>query len=77
MSPQVVTVSELIEYLTDIADGHGDIPVIIYSPASGRGESVGRPIVLTAAPDGESDGFRAYTYPPQENAPQTKVALIN
>ena len=77
MPPQVVTANELIEYLTDIVDEHGDIPVIIYSVTSGEVESVGRPIVLAATPTGEADGFQTYTYPPQEDAPQTKAALIN
>lgn len=29
MTAQVVTVEELVDYLTDIADEHGNIPVII------------------------------------------------
>nr|DAV35123.1 MAG TPA: Homing endonuclease repeat [Caudoviricetes sp.] len=77
MSPQAVTANELIEYLTDIADEHGDIPVIVYSAVSGKVESVGRPIVLTVAPAGEADGFQTYSCTPQEDAPRTKAALIN
>ena len=77
MPPQVVTVNELIEYLADIADEHGDIPVIVRSEFSGEVESVGRPVVLTAAPAGEAGGFQTYACPPPEDAPQTKAALIN
>lgn len=77
MTPQVVTVKELIEYLTEIADEHGDIPAIINSYISGKIESVGRPVVRTAVPAGDADGFQAYSYTDQEAAPRTKVALIN
>jgi hypothetical protein len=77
MTAQIVTAEELIEYLTDIIDEHGNIPVIINSEASGMVESVGRPIVLPVVPAGESDGFQAYKYGRQEDAPQTKAALIN
>lgn len=77
MTAQVVTAEELIEYLTDIVDRHGDIPVIIDSATSGAVESVGRPIVLPVIPAGEVDGFQAYEYADQQDAPQTKAALIN
>lgn len=77
MAAQVVTAQELIEYLADIVDQHGDIPVIINSETSGAVESVGRPIVLPVVPAGEVDGFQAYEYGRQEDAPQTKAALIN
>lgn len=77
MTPQVVTVEELIEYLTDIADRHGDIPVIINSAASDAIESVGRPIVLPVIPAGEVDGFQAYSYADKEDTPRTEAALIN
>lgn len=77
MTAQVVTAEELIEYLTDIIDQHGDIPVIINSETSGAVESVGRPIVLPVIPTGEVDGFQAYEYGRQGDAPQTKAALIN
>lgn len=77
MTAQVVTAEELIEYLTDIVDQHGDIPVIINSETSGAVESVGRPIVLPVTPTGEVDGFQAYEYSRQEDAPHTKAALIN
>lgn len=77
MTPQVVTTKELIEYLGDIIDKHGDIPVVISSEASGAVESVGRPSVLAVVPAGEVDGFQAYSYASQEDAPQTKAALIN
>lgn len=77
MSPQVVTAKELIEYLADIVDKHGDVPVIINSETSGATESVGRPIVLPVVPAGEVDGFQAYEYGRPEDTPQTKAALIN
>lgn len=77
MTAQVVTTKELIEYLTDIVDEYGDIPVIINSETSGAVESVGRPIVLPVVPAGEVDGFQTYEYSRQEDAPQTKAALIN
>lgn len=77
MTAQVVTAEELIEYLTDIVDRYGDIPVIINSETSGTVESIGRPMVLPVTPAGEVDGFQAYEYGRLENAPQTKAALIN
>lgn len=77
MTAQVVTAEELIEYLTDIVDQHGDIPVIINSETSGAVESIGRPIVLPVIPTGEVDGFQAYEYCRQEDTPRTKAALIN
>lgn len=77
MTAQVVTAEEFIEYLTDVVDKHGNIPVIINSETSGVVESVGRPIVLPVIPAGEADGFQAYKYARQEDAPQTKAALIN
>lgn len=77
MNAQVVTAEELIEYLADIIDEHGDIPVIINSATSGAVESVGRPIVLPVIPAGQVDGFQAYKYGNQEDAPRTKAALIN
>lgn len=78
MTAQVVTAEELIEYLTDIVDEHGDIPVVINSEASGVVESVGRPIVTPVIPAGEVDGFQAYECGRrQEDTPRTKAALIN
>lgn len=77
MTAQVVTAEELIEYLTDIIDEHGDIPVIINSAASGAIESIGRPLVQSVIPAGELDGFQTYEYGRQEDAPHTKAALIN
>ena len=77
MAAQVVTAEELIEYLADIVDKHGDIPVIINSEPSGAIESVGRPTVLPVIPAGEVDGFQAYEYGCPEDTPQTKAALIN
>lgn len=77
MTAQVVTAEELIEYLTDIVNQHGDIPVVINSETSDAVESVGRPLVLPVAPAGELDGFQAYKYAGPEDAPHTKAALIN
>lgn len=77
MTAQVVTAEELIEYLTEIVDKHGDIPVIINSAFSGAIESIGRPMVQSVIPVKEVDGFQAYKYASQEDAPQTKAALIN
>lgn len=77
MTAQVVTAEELIEYLTDIVDKHGDIPVIIDSATSGAVESIGRPIVQSVIPVEEVDGFQAYKYARQEDTSQTKAALIN
>lgn len=77
MTAQVVTAEELIEYLTDIVDQHGDIPVIIHSATSDEVESVGRPLVLSAAPTGEADGFQTYAFAPQEDAAYPKAALIH
>lgn len=77
MTAQTVTAKELIEYLTDIINKHGDIPVIINSEASGAVESVGRPLVLPVVPAGEVDGFQAYSHAGPEDAPQIKAALIN
>lgn len=77
MTTQVVTAEELIEYLTDIVEAHGDIPVIINSGTSGSTESIGRPIVVPVTPAGELDGFQTYEYGRQEDAPRTRAALIN
>lgn len=77
MTARTVTVEELIGYLTDIASKYGDIPVIINSETSCAVESVGRPIVLPVVPAGEVDSFQAYSYADQEDAAQTKAALIN
>ena len=77
MTAQIVTAEELIGYLADIVDEHGNIPVIINSETSGAVESVGRPIVLPVIPAGEVDGFQAYEYGRPEDEPRTKAALIN
>lgn len=77
MTAQVVTAEELIEYLTDIVEAHGDIPVVIDSGSDGAVESVGRPAVVSVIPAGDVDGFQAYDYARRQDAPQTKAALIN
>lgn len=77
MTSQVVTAKELIEYLADIVDQHGDIPVVINSAASGAVESVGQPLILPVVPAGDADGFQAYKYADKDDTPQTKAALIN
>lgn len=76
MTAQVVTTKELIEYLTDIAERHGDIPVVIDRADHGAVESVGRPAVVSVIPAGVVDGFRAYDYARRQDA-QLKAALIN
>ena len=77
MTAQVVTAEELIEYLTDIVEAHGDIPVVIDSENGGTVESVGRPAVVAVTPAGDVDGFQAYDYARRQDTSQTKAALIN
>lgn len=81
MNAQVVTVEELIQYLTEIVEAYGDIPAVVVSRVDGLVESVGRPKVLSAPPACAVDGFQAYNYAagedaPYRDAPQTEVALI-
>lgn len=76
MTAQVVTAKELIGYLADIAAEHGDIPIVVHSTTSGEIESVGQPVVLPVTPAGEADGFQVYAYPPQEDAPKSKAAIL-
>lgn len=76
MAAQVVTVEELIGYLTEIADESGDIPVVTRNAASGEIESVGRPLVLPLIPTKEVDGFQAYSFTPQGDASNLKAAII-
>lgn len=76
MTAQVVTAKELTEYLADIIERHGDIPVVIDRPDHGAVESVGRPAVISVIPAGAVDGFRAYDYARRQDA-QIKAALIN
>lgn len=77
MAAQVVTAEELIEYLADIIEAHGDLPVVIDSENDGAVESVGRPAVVSVIPAGDANGFQAYDYARRQDAPQTKAALIN
>ena len=76
MTAQVVAAEELIEYLTDIIEKHGDIPVVIDRADHGAVESVGRPAVVSVTPAGDVDGFQAYDYARRQDA-QIKAALIN
>lgn len=76
MTAQVVTTKELIGYLADITERHGDIPVVIDRADHGAVESVGRPAVVSVIPAGAVDGFQAYDYARRQDA-QTKAALIN
>ena len=69
MTAQVVTAEELIEYLADIVETHGDIPVVIDSENDGA--------VVSVIPAGDVDGFQAYDYARRQDAPQAKAALIN
>lgn len=77
MTAQVVTAEELIEYLGDIVEAHGDIPVIISSGDGTKAESIGRPAVIRVAPAGDVGDFQAYDYARRQDAPQIKAALIN
>nr|DAM75875.1 MAG TPA: hypothetical protein [Caudoviricetes sp.] len=76
MAAQVVTARELIEYLTDIIEKHGDIPAVIDREEHGAVESVGRPAVVPVIPAGTVGGFQAYDYARRQDA-QIKAALIN
>lgn len=76
MTAQVVTAKELIEYLTDIIEKHGNIPVVIDRADHGAVESVGRPAVVSVIPAGAVDDFQAYDYARRQDV-QIKAALIN
>lgn len=76
MTARVVTAEELIEYLTDIIEKHGDIPVVIDRADHGAVESVGRPAVVSVIPAGAVDGFQAYDYARRQDT-RVKAALIN
>nr|DAT94023.1 MAG TPA: hypothetical protein [Caudoviricetes sp.] len=76
MTAQVITAKELIEYLADIVEKHGDIPVVIDRADHNAIESVGRPAVVSVIPAGAVDGFQAYDYARRQDA-QIKAALIN
>lgn len=77
MTTQIVSAEELIEYLADIVEAHGDIPVVIDSENASAVVSVGRPAVVSVTPAGDVDGFQAYDYAHRQDAPQIKAALIN
>lgn len=75
MTPQVATIEELIEYLTDMPAGDA-------SRVDGLVESVGRPKVPSPPPACPMDGFQAHEYAsrpdaPYAPAPQTEAALIH
>lgn len=76
MTAQVVTAKDLIGYLADIIERHGDVPVVIDRTDHGAVESVGRPAVVSVIPAGTVDGFQAYDYARRQDI-QTKAALIN
>lgn len=81
MTAQVVTIDELIEYLTEIVEAYGYIPAVVASKVDGLVESVGRPKVLSLPPAGAVDNFQAYALTPHKDAPyrdapKTAVALI-
>ena len=76
MTAQIVTAKELVEYLTDIIERHGDIPAVIDRADHNAVESVGRPAVVSVIPAGTIGGFQAYDYARRQDA-QTKAALIN
>lgn len=77
MSAQVVTAEELIEYLTNIIEAHGNIPIVIGSESDSAVESVGRPAIVSVVPTADEDGFQAYDYAHRQDASQIKAALIN
>ena len=77
MTAQVVTAKELIGYLADIVEAHGDIPVIINGGDGTKAESIGRPAVVRVAPAGDVGDFQAYDYARRQDAHQIKAALIN
>lgn len=76
MTARVITAEGLIEYLADIVDEGGNIPVITGSCTAGVFESVGPPSVLSATPTKEVGGFQAYEYASPEDARRTKAASI-
>lgn len=76
MTARIVTAKELIEYLADIVERHGDIPVIVDRPDRGAAESVGRPAVVSVIPAGAVEGFQAYDYARRQDS-RTKAALIS
>nr|DAE80491.1 MAG TPA: hypothetical protein [Caudoviricetes sp.] len=76
MTARVVTAKELIGYLTDITEKHGDVPVVIDRADHGAVESVGRPAVVSLIPAGCAAGFQAYDYARRQDV-QIKAALIN
>lgn len=77
ISNQIVTIEELIEYLGEIVEGYGDIPAVVDSASDKAVESVGRPLVVSVVPAGDVNGYQAYDYARDQDAPQTKVARIN
>lgn len=76
MTARIVTAKKLIEYLTDIVERYGDIPVVIDRADHDAVESAGRPTVISVIPAGTVDGFQAYDYACRKDA-RTKAALIN
>lgn len=81
MTAQVVTIEELIEYLTEIVEAYGDIPAVVASRVDGLVESVGRPKVLSLPRACAVDDYQAYALTPRKDAPcrdtpKTEVALI-
>ena len=77
MTAQVVTAEELIEYLTEIVDQHGDIPVIINAATPDMAESIGLPLTLSVVPAGEVNGFQEYKFASPSDTPHIKAALIH
>lgn len=76
MTPLVVTAKELTEYLADIIERYGDIPVIIDRADHGAVESIGRPGVVTVVPSGTVGGFQAYKYASRQDT-HIQAALID
>lgn len=76
MTARVVTTKELIRYLADIIEKHGDIPVVIDRADHNAVESVGRPAVVSVIPAGAVDDYQAYDYARRRDT-HIKAALIN
>lgn len=75
MTARIVSTKELIEYLADITEKHGDIPVVIDRADHNAVESIDRPAVVSVIPAGAVDGFQAYDYARRQDA-HTEAALI-
>lgn len=76
MTPCSITVKEVIAYLIDILEKHGDIPVILHREDHDAVESVGRPVAVSVAPAGSIGNFQVYKYTLRQDG-STLAALIH